>query len=51
MNELEHKLEEVIKEKAQLACKYSQLVDSNRELNGIIKNNDSFHDKKVQELK
>lgn len=51
MDELEHKLEEVIKEKAQLTCKYAQLVESNRELNSIIKNNELFHEKKIDDLK
>lgn len=51
LDELEHKLEEVIKEKAQITCKYAQVVDNNRELNKIIKNNDEFHDKELDDTK
>lgn len=51
VNELEHKLEEVIKEKAQITCKYGQLADGNRELNSIIKNNEVFHEKKLEDTK
>ena len=51
MNDLERKIEEVIKEKAQMTCKYGQLVESNRELNSIIMNNQVYTDKKVEETK
>lgn len=51
MSELEHKLEEVIKEKAQLTCKYAQLAETNRELNNMIKNNEAFQEKKSQDIK
>lgn len=51
LTDLEHKLEEVIKEKAQLAFKYGQLVETNRDLNSMVKNSQVFNDKKVEETK
>ena len=51
LNSLENKLEEVIKEKAQISCKYGQVVDTNRELNLMIQNKESTHEKNLEETK
>ena len=51
MGDLERKFEEVIKEKAQLACKYGQLADENRELNSMIQTKEAYGEQKVEELK
>jgi chromosome segregation ATPase len=48
---LENKLEEVIKEKANVSFKYGQVTETNRELSSIIKNNEAAHTKKIDELK
>ena len=49
LNTLEHKLEEMIKEKAQLQCKYGQLVENNRELNTLVQNKEAFNQQKMEE--
>jgi hypothetical protein len=51
LNNLESKLEEVIKEKAQISCKYGQVVDTNRELNLLIQNKEASLDKNLEEAK
>jgi hypothetical protein len=51
LTELEHKIEEVIKEKAQLSCKYGQMVENNRELNSMMKNAQIYNDKKSEETR
>lgn len=51
LNNLESKLEEVIKEKAQISCKYGQVVDTNRELNLFIQNKEASLDKNLEEAK
>ena len=50
VKQLESKFEEMIKEKAQNANEYGQLVENNRELNNIIKNKDSLYEKTSKEL-
>lgn len=50
LNSLEKKLEEVIKEKAQLNCKYGQMADANRELNALVQNKEAFNSENNNKL-
>jgi chromosome segregation ATPase len=51
LGELENKIEEVIKEKAQINYKYGQLIETNRELNNQLQNHHILKEKSEQELK
>jgi hypothetical protein len=51
LNDLELKLEEIIKEKAQISYKYGQLLDKNRDLNQILNQNEHANESKFNELK
>lgn len=51
LRDLEKKTEEVINEKAQINFKYSQLIDSNRDLKSFYQNRESEHEKEIEELK
>lgn len=51
MRDLEAKLEEIIKEKAQLTLKCGQLADTSRNLNQILQENERHNDQKFIELK
>ena len=49
--DLERKLEEVIKEKAQISFKYGQYADANRELNALIQSNQNTSDQIINEFR
>lgn len=51
LKELEQKIEEVVKEKAQINYKYGQLVDTNRNLNNALQEQEQVNQKKNEELK
>ncbi len=51
LSDLERKIEEVIKEKAQITCKYGQVVETNRELSAMCKSAQIYSEKKVEETK
>ena len=50
IKQLEGKLEDMIKEKAQASNEYGHLAEKNRELNCIIKSKESLHDKNNKDL-
>ncbi|CAF0907537.1 unnamed protein product [Brachionus calyciflorus] len=49
LDELEQKLEQIIKEKAEITCQYAQIFDRNKELNEILKTNDENNEKKLKD--
>lgn len=51
LKNLEDKIEEVVKEKAEINYNYGQIVESNRELNNICQSKESTHGRKAEEMK
>lgn len=47
----ESKLEEVIKENTQISCKYTQVVESNRDLNLMVQNKQALHEQMLDDAK